>query len=64
MAGAVGLEVGVVADLEAAVVVVLEEEEEVEDVDSEVCFFSSLQQMCTCFSLRVNVLFFLFAGGR
>lgn len=39
MAGAVGLEVGVVADLEAAVVVVLEEEEEVEDVDSEVCFF-------------------------
>lgn len=46
MAGAVGLEVGVVADLEAAVVVVLEEEEEVEDVDSEVCFFFLVFSRC------------------
>lgn len=37
---AAALEVAVVEDLEAAVVVALEEEEEeVEDVDSEVCSF-------------------------
>lgn len=57
---AAGLGVVVAEDLEVAVVVAaLEEEEAVEDVDSEVCsFFSSLQQMCTCLCLRVNVLFF------